>query len=163
AAESPSIALRLDLSHSTQPMNPTTRSHPTLILMAACLLGAAVTSQAKVSYIGEAIIAGNDTDLSGLPGTILEDGGSPQNALNGFGSGLAYAGGNIFYALADRGPNKVVYTGGAAVDNTTSYPNRFQQFAINVTPVTSSLQSSGTYSSYNVQATNVGTILLKNS
>ncbi len=74
-----------------------------------------------VSYIGEAIIPGNGTDFSGLPSTVIEDGKSPHNALNGFGSAFAYAGGNVFYGLSDRGPNKVAYSGGTPVDNTTSY------------------------------------------
>ncbi len=136
---------------------------PSYKLLGPILFAAgALVASAKVSYIGEAIIAGNDPDLSGLPATILEDGVSPMNALNGFGSGLAYAGGNLFYALADRGPNKVAYTGGTAVDNTTSYPNRFQQFTIDLSPV-GSPQANGTYASYSVRATNVGTTLLKNS
>ncbi|HTQ31006.1 MAG TPA: hypothetical protein VMI53_07335, partial [Opitutaceae bacterium] len=91
------------------------------------VLAAAMPARAAVTYVGDAIIPGNGTDLSGLPSTILEDGVSPENALNGFGSGFAYAGGNTFYGLADRGPNKVAYAGGTAVDNTTSYPNRYQQ------------------------------------
>ena len=70
-------------------------------------LAALVPSQAAVTYIGDAIIPGNGTDLSGLDGSILEDGVSPNNALNGFGSGFTWAGGNTFYGLADRGPNKV--------------------------------------------------------
>ena len=131
-------------------------------LTLAALLFAGVGAHAAVTYIGEAIIPGNGTDFSGLPATILEDGVSPENALNGFGSGLAYAGGNVFYALADRGPNKVLYTGGTAVDNTTSYPNRYQQFTIDVTPV-GALQSNGQYPSYSVRATNIGTTLLKNA
>lgn len=120
-----------------------------------------LTVSAKVTYIGEAIFPGNGPDLSGLPATILEDGVSPQNALNGFGSGFAYAGGNVFYGLADRGPNKVAYPGGTAVDNTTSYPNRFQQFTIDLTPVGPLVN--GVYASYNVRATNIGTTLLKNA
>jgi hypothetical protein len=131
-------------------------------LILASLASAASPAFAGVAYIGDAIITGNGTDLSGLPPTILEDGVSPLNALNGFGSGLAYAGGNLFYALADRGPNKVLYTGGTAVDNTTSYPNRYQQFTIDLVPV-GALQSNGTYASYTLKVVNVGTTLLKNS
>jgi len=126
------------------------------------LIVSVVPVRAGVTYIGDVIIAGNGTDKSGLPATILEDGKSPANALNGFGSGLAYAGNGIFYALADRGPNKVAYTNGAAVDNTTSYPNRYQQFQISATPV-GSLGPDGKFASYNLQATNIGTILLHNA
>ncbi len=129
--------------------------------LAGLLLLAIPNLHASVKYIGDAIITGTSTDQSGLPATILEDGVSPENALNGFGSGLAFAGGNTFYALADRGPNKVAYTGGTAVDNTTTYPNRFQQFSINFTPV-GSPDGSGHYAAYTVSATNTGTTLLKN-
>jgi len=131
---------------------------------AAILLSASLytPANAAVTYIGDAIIPGNGTDLSGLPATILEDGVSPENALNGIGSGLGYAGGNLFYCLEDRGPNKVAYTNGAAVDNTTSYPNRFQQFTITATPV-GSQDINGHYASYTINATNVGTSLLKNA
>ncbi|MBS0260489.1 MAG: esterase-like activity of phytase family protein [Planctomycetes bacterium] len=115
-----------------------------------------------VVYVGVAVIDGNGIDKSGLGGALLEDGKSHQNGLNGFGSGLAYAGNGNFYALADRGPNKVVYSGGAAVDNTTSYDNRFQQFHINLTPV-GSPDINGKYSSYQVNTQNTGTVLLKNS
>ena len=131
-------------------------------LVGLLALTAASTALAAVSYVGDAIIPGNGTDLSGLPSTILEDGVSPLNALNGFGSGLAYAGGNTFYALADRGPNKVAYSGGTAVDNTTSYPNRYQQFSISFTPV-GSPDGNGHYASYTVAATNTATTLLKNA
>ena len=117
--------------------------------------------QAAVTYIGDAIITGTGTDQSGLGSSLLEDGASPKNALNGFGSGLAWAGGNTFYALSDRGPNKVAYSGGAAVDNTTSFANRYQQFTLTFTPV-GSPDGSGHYAAYTVGATSAGTTLLKN-
>jgi hypothetical protein len=135
---------------------------PALIPAAVALCASVLSLDAKVTYIGSTFLAGNDTDLSGLPPTILEDGVSSQNALNGIGSGLAYAGGNVFYALGDRGPNKVVYPGGAAVDNTVSYANRFQQLTIDLTPV-GSRQADGTFASYTLRVTNIGTTLLKNS
>ncbi|HEY9154894.1 MAG TPA: esterase-like activity of phytase family protein, partial [Opitutaceae bacterium] len=132
-------------------------------LASLLILGSLASSaHAAVKYIGDAIIPGNGTDLSGLPSTFLEDGVSPHNGLNGFGSGMAYAGGNKFYALADRGPNKVAYAGGDAVDNTTSYENRFQQFSITLKP-NGSPDGLGQYSSYTVSATNTGTTLLKNA
>ncbi len=53
--------------------------------------------------------------------------------LGGIGSGLAWAGGNTFLALPDRGPNATAYTGGSAVDNTTSYIARFQTVTLNLT------------------------------
>lgn len=51
---------------------------------------------------------GGTSDLSGLTGTL--ENGNAANIL----------GGNTFLALPDRGSNAVAYTGGAAVDNTTS-------------------------------------------
>jgi len=50
--------------------------------------------------------------------------------LGGVGSGLAYAGGNTFIALPDRGPNANAYN--ALVDNTTSYINRFHTFNLSL-------------------------------
>src|SRR5690348_14160959 len=114
-------------------------------------------SAAGITFIGEAVIPGTGTDLSGLPGTILEDGVSPQNGLNGFGSAIAYAGNDQYFLLADRGPNKVAYPGGAAVDNTTSYDNRYQVFNIKVTP------DAASNTGYSVVAVNQGTTLLKNA
>jgi phospholipase C len=152
------------LRHRDPPMNFSTHSGFARIRILAALCGLACLSQpaqSAVSYIGDVIIPGDGVDHSGLPAILLEDGVSPQNALNGFGSGLAYAGGNIFYALSDRGPNKVAYSGGAAVDNTTSFANRYQQFTLNFTPV-GSPDGSGHYASYAINAVNTGTTLLKN-
>jgi Esterase-like activity of phytase/Calcineurin-like phosphoesterase/Purple acid Phosphatase, N-terminal domain len=124
-----------------------------------------------VSYIGDTLISGSGKDSSGLAATILEDGVSPMNALNGFGSGLGYAGGNEFFALCDRGPNKVGYTGGAKVDSTTSWPCRFQRFSIAINAVAGSLIALDTpvagvgaiFSRYSVVPTLTGTSLLKDS
>ena len=74
--------------------------------------------------------AGSYADLSGLNGT-LED-GSPMNLLGGLGSGLAWAGGNTFIAVPDRGPNASTYN--PLVDNTTSYIARFQTVQMSLTP-----------------------------
>lgn len=65
--------------------------------------------------------AGAYADLSGLPGTL--ENGLPANLLGGVGSGLAWAGGNTFLALPDRGPNATPYN--SAVDDTVSFIPRF--------------------------------------
>jgi hypothetical protein len=80
------------------------------------------------------------TDLSGLNGAAntLENGLS-GDVLGGLGSGLAWAGGNTFLALPDRGPNATTYTGGAVVDQTTSYISRFQTVSLNLTASASGL------------------------
>jgi len=53
----------------------------------------------------------------------------------------------------------VAYAGGAAVDNTTSFPCRFQRFAISLSPLGS--LNGGRYDSFSVSASLVGTTLLK--
>ncbi|HTH13649.1 MAG TPA: esterase-like activity of phytase family protein, partial [Spirochaetia bacterium] len=92
---------------------------------------------AGVEFLGLAALPGGDrapADQSGLAHTLLEDGVSYQDRFDGFGSGLAWTGeGDRYLLLSDRGPNKVQYPGGAAVDFTTNYPNRFQVADIRVT------------------------------
>jgi hypothetical protein len=137
---------------------------PTRTRLPAALLSlllSTAAARAAVTFIGEAAIDGQSADKSGLPATPLEDGYSPANALNGFGSGIAYAGGNTFYLLADRGPNKVAYPGGTAVDNTTSWQTRYQTFTLTFTPVPSSFTALGN-PPYNLQYTNIATTLLTN-
>lgn len=79
--------------------------------------------------IGE--VNANYQDLSARTAEPLES-GVPGNILGGVGSGLAYAGGNTFIALPDRGPNASSYTNGELVDNTTSYINRFHTFNLSL-------------------------------
>jgi len=74
--------------------------------------------------------AGAGVDLSGLTGAL--ENGVPGNALGGIGSGLAWAGGNSFVAVPDRGPNATSYN--AAVDNTSSYVARLQNVTLALTP-----------------------------
>lgn len=126
-----------------------------LVALLAGLAGSAAHAEG-VRFIGAAAIDGMGTDKSGLPSTLLEDGVSRQNALNGFGSGMAYVGsGERYVFLSDRGPNKVEYAGGKEVDNTTSFANRFQTFDVSVKPDAS--KPTG----YAVEAKHVGTTLLK--
>jgi hypothetical protein len=73
--------------------------------------------------------AGANADLSGLTGTL--ENGLPANILGGLGSGLAYAGGNTFLGVPDRGPNATHYN--SAVDDTVSYIARFQSITMNLT------------------------------
>jgi len=74
--------------------------------------------------------AGAYQDLSGLTGAL--ENGLPGNILGGLGSGLAYAGGNTFISVPDRGPNATPYN--SAVDDTVSYISRFQTLTMNLTP-----------------------------
>jgi|SRR5579884_2141319 len=48
---------------------------------------------------------GSFTDLSGLNYKL--ENGAPANLLGGLGSAIAYASGNTFVALPDRGPNAI--------------------------------------------------------
>ncbi|MDD5198495.1 MAG: esterase-like activity of phytase family protein [Terrimicrobiaceae bacterium] len=122
-------------------------------ILAAGLL-AAFPLHAAPTLIGIGSI-GSATDLSGLSGT-LENGVDPANVLGGIGSGLAWAGGNTFLAIPDRGPNATAWTGGASVDNTTSYISRVHTVTIDVSntssgslpyTVTPTLQSTTLFSS----------------
>src|SRR5262249_47045817 len=56
----------------------------------------------------------------------------PGNLLGGLGSGLAWAGGNTFIGVPDRGPNATTYNPG--IDNTTSYITRFETLNLALTP-----------------------------
>ena len=74
--------------------------------------------------------AGANADLSGLVGPL--ENGVAANLLGGLGSGFAWAGGNTFIAVPDRGPNATSYN--ALVDDTTSYISRFHTIGFTLTP-----------------------------
>jgi hypothetical protein len=74
--------------------------------------------------------AGPYTDRSGLDDTL--ESGVAANLLGGLGSGLAFASGNTFLALPDRGPNAVTYD--ALVDNTVTYIPRFHTITMDLKP-----------------------------
>ena len=74
--------------------------------------------------------AGPNADLSGLAGPL--ENGTAGNLLGGLGSGFAWAGGNTFLAVPDRGPNATAYN--SLVDDTTSYIARFQTIGFSLTP-----------------------------
>jgi hypothetical protein len=76
--------------------------------------------------------AGSYTDLSGLHNTL--ENGVPANLLGGLGSGLAYASGNTFLALPDRGPNAVSFD--SLIDDTVTYIPRFHTINMDLEPNT---------------------------
>lgn len=88
-------------------------------------------AHAGVDLIAKAEISGAYEDLSSKTAGALEN-GAAGNTFGGIGSGLAWAGGNTFLALPDRGPNAAVYN--AAIDNTTSYIPRFQTVWLSLAP-----------------------------
>ena len=102
-------------------------THKLLPLLLVSALAAA-SAQASPTLIAIGSLtgssAGSYADLSGLTGSL--ENGATANLLGGIGSGLAWAGGSTFIGLPDRGPNATAWTGGSAVDNTTSYIDRFQ-------------------------------------
>ncbi|MBT2187768.1 esterase-like activity of phytase family protein [Sphingobium nicotianae] len=70
------------------------------------------------------------TDASGLNYTL--ENGLAANFLGGVGSGFAYAGGNTFLSVPDRGPNATPYN--SLVDDTVSYIARFHTMTMALTP-----------------------------
>jgi Esterase-like activity of phytase len=100
--------------------------------------------------------AGVNKDLSGLSNTL--ENGVAANNLGGIGSGLAWAGGNTFLAVPDRGPNATPYSGGAVVDNTASYISRFQTMTLTLTP-----NASGSALPYSLTPVLTGTTLLSST
>ena len=105
-------------------------------LLALASLMFAINTQAAPILLGIGSLAGS-ADKSGLTGTM--ESGVNANVLGGLGSGLAYAGGNTFIAVPDRGPNAEDYTGGAAVDNTTTYIPRLQTLSMKLAASAGSL------------------------
>jgi len=84
---------------------------------------AALNAYAGVDLIATASISGSYEDLSNQTAAVLGN-SVAGNRFGGIGSGLAYAGGDTFLALPDRGPNAVAYA--SAIDDTVSYINRFE-------------------------------------
>ena len=91
-----------------------------LLLGGVCLLPHA---QADIGLIARGSLSGSLSDLSGLSAPL--ESGVAGDLLGGMGSGLAWAGGSTFLALPDRGPNATAWSGGAALDNTTSFIARW--------------------------------------
>lgn len=90
------------------------------------------------------------TDLSGL--TFALESGNPASILGGMGSGFAWAGGNTFIGIPDRGPNATPYD--ATVDDTTAYIPRFLTFQMTLTA------NAGAGLPYTLTPTMVNTTLL---
>ncbi len=107
--------------------------HAVLIAISLGIL-AVVPASAQVTLLAIGSLtgskAGSYADLSGLHGTL--ENGVPANILGGLGSGFAYASGNTFLGLPDRGPNAVSYD--SAIDDTVSYIPRFHTIAMDLDP-----------------------------
>ncbi|MBS1851263.1 MAG: esterase-like activity of phytase family protein [Acidobacteria bacterium] len=104
-----------------------------LILLALIAVAAAAPlAQAQITLLATGSLtesrAGSYADLSGLNYPL--ENGAPANLLGGLGSGLAWASGNTFLALPDRGPNAIEYD--TLIDNTASYIPRFHTITLDL-------------------------------
>src|SRR5690349_15041548 len=115
--------------------------------LALACAAAFVPAQAAVTLIAKTTLDPNGADLSGLNYTL--ENGQPANLLGGLGSGLAWAGGNTFVSVPDRGPNATVWN--VDLDNTTSWVPRFHTLALSLSntadgnlPMTLAAQLTGT-------------------
>ena len=97
-----------------------------------CLLAASYAFAAGPILLANGTLtsssAGYYTDLSGLQGTL--ENGVAKTLLGGMGSGLAWAGGNTFIGIPDRGPNAVSYD--SLVDDTVTYIPRFHTVSMDL-------------------------------
>lgn len=101
----------------------------TTALASTLLALAASAHAAEPVLIGMGTLSGSLSDMSGLSYSL--ESGIAANLLGGLGSGLAWAGGNTFLALPDRGPNANDW-GASQLDNTTSFIGRFHTLQFNL-------------------------------
>jgi len=102
-----------------------------LIPLALAAIVAAPLAQAAPDLIAVGTISGTYQDLSGATSGTLEN-GVAGNRLGGLGSGITYAGGDLFIAVPDRGPNAVSFD--STVDDTVAYINRLETFRLDLAP-----------------------------
>lgn len=122
----------------------------TLALCAATALSVAAPAAAKATFLAQGTLGGA-ADKSGL--TYSLENGLRADILGGIGSGLAYAGGNTFLAIPDRGPNATPYN--SAVDDTVSYVSRFHTLTLDLAP-----SAAGSPLPFTLSPTLTGTTLL---
>jgi hypothetical protein len=112
------------------------RNYMSRTLMAAAFATAPMlTTHANPDLIATASIPATYEDLDNQTAAPLEN-GVPGNRLGGLGSSIAYAGGDTFLMLPDRGPNAVEFAG--SIDSTVSYINRFHTFNLRLLPASPS-------------------------
>ena len=102
-----------------------------LLPLAIAALLAAPLAQAAPDLVAVGSVSGTYQDLNRDTAGTLEN-GVAGNRLGGLGSGLTWAGGDIFLAVPDRGPNAVPFD--SAVDDTVAYINRFETFRLTLAP-----------------------------
>jgi len=108
--------------------NPRQKQIMATLCLAALLSG---PSGRAADLIAIGTVSGTYEDFATQTSGPLES-GVPGNRLGGIGSGLAYAGGNTFLAMPDRGPNATLYN--PLVDDTTSYIPRVHTFNLSLAP-----------------------------
>jgi hypothetical protein len=115
------------------------KTAPIAAIFTALAFGAFVVPQPQAQALPVLAIgtldqsrAGSFVDLSGL--TYNLENGVRANELGGFGSAIAYASGETFLALPDRGPNAVEFDD--TIDTTASYVNRFHTVKMHLVPNT---------------------------
>ena len=102
------------------------------ILATLCLAASlSMPSVRAVDLIAIGTVSGTYEDFATQTAGKLES-GVPGNRLGGIGSGLAYAGGNTFLAMPDRGPNATLYN--PLIDDTVSYIPRVHTFNLSLAP-----------------------------
>ncbi|MGH8200438.1 MAG: esterase-like activity of phytase family protein [Steroidobacteraceae bacterium] len=106
-----------------------------LLVVAVVAATTVLTAHADIQLIATSSISGSYQDVSSATSATLEN-GVPGNRLGGMGSAIAYAGGDTFMMLPDRGPNAVSGYGGTNIDFTVSYINRVQTFTMRLLPNT---------------------------
>lgn len=100
----------------TRHRTPTMPFEKTTCAIALALGCFAIAPLHAADLIAIGTLPGGAHDDSGQ--SALLENGVRGDVLGGLGSGLAWAGGDMFLALPDRGPNAVAWN--ASVDNTTS-------------------------------------------
>jgi hypothetical protein len=117
------------LTPNTEENKPMTSFRPNLLpaLFAGAFVCAAPAANA-ISLIAQGSLSGQASDKSGLNYTL--ENGKQASSAGGLGSGLAWAGGNRFVSVQDRGPNVDPWNN--SLDNTTSFISRFQSLTLSL-------------------------------
>jgi len=136
----------------TRHRTPTMPFEKTTCAIALALGCFAIAPLHAADLIAIGTLPGGAHDDSGQ--SALLENGVRGDVLGGLGSGLAWAGGDMFLALPDRGPNAVAWN--ASVDNTTSYVPRFHALRLSLQPT----PDAGTGLPFTLIPNLVGTTLL---
>ena len=104
------------------------RSVAAALVLSVFLWSSVAAAQIRLIGIGTLDHSAKGANVDLFPDSTPLENSLAANGLGGLGSGLAYAGGDTFLALPDRGPNASPYKN--AVDDTTSFVARFQTLLI---------------------------------